>query len=51
MNAMKDLFDSSWNPVEVKTEMAVLLLPFGAVTAGVRRGPRITIGLGRAVKL
>jgi hypothetical protein len=35
---MYDLFERTWKPVEVKIDMAVLLFPFGAETAGVRRG-------------
>ncbi len=46
------MFDRTWKPVEVKIDIALLLLPFGADTAGVRRGAsRLGKDLGSAVKV
>lgn len=48
---MYDLLERGWNPVEVKTEIAVLLFPLGAVTAGVRLGAnKDIVDLDKAVK-
>ncbi len=46
------LFETDWNPTDVKTWMAWSLLPYGAETAGVRRGARtVVIDGGRAVNV
>ena len=49
---MYSLMVSAWKPVEVKTEMELLVLPMGAGTAGRRRALRTVVSDGGiAVKL
>lgn len=44
--------ERAWKPVVVKIEMEVFVLPFGAVTAGIRLGARrVIIEFGRAVNV